>query len=40
MELILGADWQDKPLTQLVAEHPELRQRSLQELIAEEGTRW
>jgi len=36
MKLILGENWQDKPLTQLVAEHPELRQRSLQQLIAEQ----
>jgi hypothetical protein len=36
MKLILGENWQDKPLTQLVADHPELRQRSLQQLIAEQ----
>jgi hypothetical protein len=35
MRLILGPDWEDKPLAHLVAEHPELQQRSLHELIAE-----
>lgn len=33
MKLILGDDWEDKPLAQLVAEHPELRSTSLADLL-------
>jgi hypothetical protein len=35
MRLILGDDWTVRPLGYLVAEHPELRRLSLQELIAQ-----
>lgn len=34
MKLILGDDWTDQPLSQLVEAHPELRRLTLQELIA------
>lgn len=34
MKLILGDDWEDQPLSQLVEAHPELHELSLHELIA------
>lgn len=34
MKLILGDDWEDQPLSKLVAEHPELRRLTVQDLIA------
>jgi hypothetical protein len=39
MKLILGDDWEDKPLHELIAEHPELRRSTLHELIAEQEQR-
>lgn len=35
MKLILGEGWEDKPLAELVAEHPELQRMSLPELLHE-----
>src|SRR6266516_3599518 len=39
MRTILGPDWQDKPLQQLIAEHPELQRPTLLQLLTLCGER-